>query len=144
MRKIVYIAAAVLVVLFVFLEFVNGGFMGCGDYPLSVDVVPESDPPTRVSCKVVLDEQTANLLAELPKLSDEGGRVTTADPFKGKPLEVSVFFDEEFSLILHRTNRWAQYEWLVVFAEWDDGRRVAKAVHIPDGRTTRTMRVELP
>ena len=146
MRKALIITAIVIVGLLAAVEFGvgGGGIIGDGAFPLTVEVTTDGDPPRRVYCQVHSSEAMAEWAARQPQLYDTIERVVTTEPFNGEPLEVRVEFSEYISPLLQRVTDYVQFTHLVVLAEWTDGRRVAKVVPIPDGRTTRTMRVELP
>lgn len=141
MRKVVFIAAGVLVVLFLVIEF-GIGMISDGAFPLTVDVV-SVDPPNRLSAQVHAHHDDAVWASEQSHLYDDFRQVVTADPYNGQPFEVRVECSYHASPLGRQTD-WTQANYLVVLAEWDDGRRVSKVVEIPDGRTTRTMSVELP
>lgn len=121
------------------------GEISDGAFPLLVEVVADGDPPRWVSCQAHHDERQAEWAAKQPKLYDDFERIVMVTPFEGQPLEVPV----ECSYHYHRyafgwKSNWYQQRYLVVMADWPDGRHLAQVVPIPDGQTTRTLRVELP
>jgi hypothetical protein len=69
--------------------------------------------------------------------------VTAADPYTGQTLVVEVQCSGRRSP-LGRELAWHQFRYLVVVAEWPDGRRAAKLVPTPDGRKSRSIRVTFP
>jgi hypothetical protein len=124
-----------------------------GGYDLTVHLDTPTDPPSVVICAATLrrdnaEDTVANLRTLPPETRltpalDIGGCATVADPFAGEPLTVhikTVGRSSAFDRDLSRT----QYRFLVVGAEWPDGRRVWKVVEIPDGRVSREVRVSLP
>lgn len=143
MRKAVLITLGVLVGLVLLIEFgPMSGYMWSGAFPLDVEVMTDDTPPRRVYCQANWNEREAETWCSMLRPDDE--RVAAADPFEGQSLQVRVISDGRASLLLGRNTAWVQQQYLVVVAEWDDGRRVAKVVPIPDGQTTRTLRVEIP
>ena len=74
---------------------------------------------------------------------DSGGYAVVADPFRGEPLSVKIGISERVSGF-GRTLSYSQHRFLVVLAEWPDGRRVCKVVEIPEVRVSKEVTVELP
>ena len=141
MRKLIVIVVGVVCGLLLLAEL--GVYrIGDGAFPLAVELVSD-DPPNRVSAQVLRDRDEAVWAAEQSHLYDEFRRVVTVDPSIGQPLEVLVECSSRETLLRRQTN-WYQAQFLVIHAEWPDGRRAAKVVEIPDGRTTRTLCIELP
>jgi hypothetical protein len=120
-----------------------------GGYELTVHVDTPADPPTAVACSAFGRREDAEHLCELSReapaaaLFAEGGRATLADPFHGQPLKVYIWVSGRESAFGREVSR-SQQRFLVVGAEWPDGRRVCKVVEIPDGRVSREMRVTVP
>jgi hypothetical protein len=115
-----------------------------GEFPLSVEVTAEGDPPRRVSCQVYPWPEAAerdHAAAELHETT--WTPVTAADPYTGQPLVVRVRCSGRESP-LGRELSWYQFRYLVVSAEWPDGRRAAKLLTTPDGRGSRSVRVSFP
>ncbi len=144
MRKAIIAVAVVLVVLLVG-TLMTFGEISDGAFSLQVEVIVDGDPPRWVSCQAHHEERQAEWASKQPMLYDDFERIVMVTPFEGKPFNVPV----ECSYLYHRyafglQTNWVQRRYLVVMADWPDGRHLAKVVPIPDGQTTQTLRVELP
>lgn len=142
MRKAVFIITVILVA-FLLGTVLTFAIISDGAFPLQVEVACDGDPPKWVSCQAHDDERQAEWASERPMLYEEIERVVMVTPFEGQPVEVPVECSYHGHLFGWKSN-WTQQRYLVVMADWPDGRHAAKVVPIPDGQTTRTLRVELP
>ena len=110
-----------------------------GGYDLTVHVEASGTPVRAVDAQAFTSREVAEQAAT--HLRTETGRwATTADPFDGRPLAVSVRTSGADSFFGWEVWR-AQYRFLVVVVTYADGRRAAKLIDIPDGRVSREVRV---
>jgi hypothetical protein len=134
-----------------------------GGYDLTVHLDTPAGPPSVVLCaatggrrdqveEVVAILRTFPASTRLTPALDIGGRPAVADPFVGGPLKVPVRMGGRsmvgespvFGRHISRDLSSSQEGFLVVGADWPDGRREWKVVEIPDGRVSREVRVSLP
>jgi hypothetical protein len=135
-------------------EFLTYASVWHDEYKLTVHIDTPADPPSAVGC-CTCGRGEAERVADLgrnwsrrsrlpdffPDLFDDRGAV--ANPFVGGPLKVPVAVTGRDSPFGREVARY-QDRFLVVGAEWPDGRRVWKVVEIPDGRVSREVCVSLP
>jgi hypothetical protein len=125
-----------------------------GGYDLTVHLDAPAGQPTVVICSPIHGrrddaEESVTVLRMFPastrltEIRVIEGRKVVADPFVGGPLKVFVKTIGRQSA-LGRELSASQEGFLIVGAEWPDGRRVWKVVEIPDGRASREVRVSLP
>ncbi|MCE9533399.1 MAG: hypothetical protein K8T89_20085 [Planctomycetes bacterium] len=117
-----------------------------GLWPLSVTVVSASNSPiTSVSCEAFLSEESARYCLEHLAPPDSRIHASVADPFRGEPLAMPVPTSlKTRSSLLWSSGRYNQKGWLVVIAQYQDGRQEGRLATIPDLRENRSLRVEFP
>lgn len=117
-----------------------------GGYDLAVNIDKSDDPPAMVGCFGMIHRDEADRFCSLSPDPREFGRFESrsfADPYTGQPLKVHIRTTGQTSAFGRELGR-HQQRFLVVNAEWRDGRRACKVVKIPDGRESREVRVSLP
>jgi hypothetical protein len=68
----------------------------------------------------------------------------TLSPYRSEPFEVSVQVGHRVSVLLGRDVGYSQERALLVAVTYQDGKRAAKVVPIPDGRASHTLVVCVP
>jgi hypothetical protein len=110
-----------------------------GGYDLTVLVASPPGTLRAVSCEAFSKREGALQSMESPEVSWSA----VAQPFSGEPLTVHVPMSGRASPCGRELKR-SQFGYLLVIGDLPDGQRVGKVVKIPDGRVSRTTRVQLP
>ena len=144
-RKILWYVLPLLAVLLWFLSPIT--YLGEGCYRLTVYVHCTDEMPGKVACFPVANREWANQLCDRSPepefFHEEGSDSTLVKNFGGEPINMRLSFGS-VSNIFGREVECYQYRFLIVCAEWTDGRRICKVVDIPDKRVSREIRVEIP
>jgi hypothetical protein len=123
-----------------------------GRYDLTIHIESANEPIT-VECFATKTQDKADNICNLGdpiRLKDyspfkDDGTVAISKPYDGQPLKVRIWSVHDTSMFLGRTVWYSQKEkFLVVYAEWADGKNSSKVIEIPDGRYSREVRVQLP
>lgn len=118
----------------------SGEVRWVGGYDLTVHVESLGCPIRAVSAEAVPRRESADPAVVYLRLN-AGDWAVTVDPFDGQPFTVPVRTSGRRSGWLERELSRAQFRCLVVVVTFDDGRRAAKSVDIPDVRVSREVRI---
>jgi hypothetical protein len=160
MRKFLVLVAIVLLVGFLLIEL-SGVSICDGGYELQVQLHSASQTPIEaVRCEVLTfphwgwgpepDPDDAEIDQFFAKGAfwerSPSGLSWQVDlrPFRGEPFLVLVLNTHRVSVLLGRNLGYSQQRGLAVVVEYRGGKRAGTIVEIPDGRTARTLTVELP
>ena len=110
---------------------------------LSVRVMSDSGPPRSVTCQAFGRRDEAAYALEHLLPPETGLWSATAEPFTDDPLTVRVPLSGQDSMSGRELQRF-QFRYMVVVAEYPNGRRVGKLVHLPDCRESREISITLP
>jgi hypothetical protein len=138
------VAGALLVGSGVFLfEYVPvGKVVWDGAVDVTVTVTKSGQPIRAVTCEAFGNRADAEVALEYLLPPETHMWSASANPFDGIPLTVTVLVSglDSFS---GRNVRRTQFQYLVVIARLQDGKRVGKIVEIPDVRVSRAIHVSL-
>jgi hypothetical protein len=142
-RIIIVVSVLSAIIVFTFECCPLFGYIGNGSYTLTVHIDSQDKPPAAVCCFAAWQQ---GQIFEIPPLSMKNGQnegSSVANPYGGQPVEVQVLFEKETSRSGRKVT-WTQQRFLVVIAEWDDGRMTSKVVEIPTKQISSEVRVSLP
>lgn len=117
---------------------------GCGTRTLTIHWAISGTMPNRIFCEPCPNRDTAEAIAQV--LSDTQMELEwklKIDGFQGKPSIVDVPVSSTSSPFGFRNTR-SQFRYLVVGAEWPDGKVKAFVVDLPDLREVQTITVSIP
>ena len=120
-----------------------------GGYELTVHVEASGPKPSAVGCYAVWRQDEAERAREIYQdiplrraIENEwGGPI--ADPYTGQSLKVQIRMSDQESYF-GRPLSTVRQRFLVLLAEWPDGRKVCKVVELPQGRVSKEVTVCLP
>jgi len=151
-RLILTACILLLVGAFLYLESKSLYLGGGGRYDLTIHIKSANEPVT-VECFATKTQEKADNICNLGDpiwLKDyypfkDDGTVAISKPYDGQPLKVRIWSVHDTSMFLVRTVWYSQKEkFLVVYAEWADGKNSSKVFEIQDGRYSREVRLQLP
>jgi hypothetical protein len=123
-----------------------------GHYSLTIHVAVTGEQPVWVCC-IPRGESRAGAESRLAELLDDNGELDYdgppggfANPFTGKPLQVSIWLDGRYSPVFGEMDDDPRFErYLMVIAKMPDGHRVGRVADIPkDYKKVKEVEVELP
>ncbi len=123
-------------------------------YFLTIHVDCAGDQPVVFACSASFRREQSQALANnidqysftrIKKSRPWGNNMDEmlSDPFDGQPVKMETRYYFGTSLF-GRTVSWSQSNFMTVYAEWADGRKLCKVVEIPDARASHEVRVQLP
>jgi hypothetical protein len=141
--KRLFVGLVILLCALVILFFLVGRSWGVGFYDLTVFVHCNDELPRKVACYPISRREDAERICEsLPEpenLTENKSALITS--FVGEPIKMRLMFTDDATLF--RRNVY-HYRFLIVCAEWVNGRRMCKVVEIPEMRVSREVHVEIP
>ena len=117
-----------------------------GLWPLSITVVSAPGSQIQsVSGEAFSSPEVAQQSVEHLAPPETFTYAAVADPFRGETLTLSVPTSVRTrSALVWSDSRYNQMRWLVVLAQYVDGRREGRLIEIPDLRQARSLRIEFP
>lgn len=143
--KRLFVGLVILLLALGTLDFLAGRKIGTGSYELTVFVHCNDELPSKVACCAIsrreYGERICERLPEPEHLCEEGYNSAFVTQFVGEPIKMRLWLESDITLF--RANYY-HYRFLIVCAEWVNGRRMCKVVEIPEKRVSREIHVEIP
>ncbi len=143
--KRLFVGVVILLLVLGTLYFLVGHTFGTGSYELTVFIHCNDEPPSKVACCGIRSREVGDRACERSQepehFHDAGDNSILVTNFAGQPIKMRLWLESDATL-LH--TKYFHSRFLIVCAEWVNGRRVCKVVEVPEIRVSREVHVDIP